>query len=49
MSNGNIEHDDKLNQSSPIVEEQKAQSVPIKCDKTMLEKLQEQMNSNQIK
>lgn len=49
MSNDHIEHDNELKQSSPIVEEQKAQSVPIKCDKTMLEKLQEQMNSNQIK
>ena len=49
MSNGNIEHDDKLNQSSPSAEEQKVQVTPIKCDKNMLEKLQEQMKSNQIK
>ena len=49
MSNNHIDNNDKSANASPVIEQQKVQHTPIKCDKTMLEKLQEQMKSNQIK
>ena len=47
------QHDDKLergtNDISKEIDNNQIKSEPLKCDKTMLEKLQEQMKSNQIK
>ena len=47
------QHDDKLehgtNDISKEIDNTQIKSEPLKCDKTLLEKLQEQMKSNQIK
>ena len=47
------QHDDKLehgtNDISKEIDNKQTKSEPLKCDKTMLEKLQEQMKLNQIK